>query len=94
MYRPLLFLIYINNLSDNLQCNPKLFADNTSLFSTVIESKIAANNFNSNLKEINKWALQWETSFNTDLTKQAQEVIFSRKATKKIRPKIFFSNIR
>ena len=31
----LLFLIYIKDLSDNLVCNPKLFADNTSLFSTV-----------------------------------------------------------
>ena len=32
---PLLFLIYINDLSDNLQCNSKLFADDTSLFSTI-----------------------------------------------------------
>ena len=31
---PLLFLIYINNLSDNLRCNPKLFVDDTYLFST------------------------------------------------------------
>ena len=30
---PLLFLIYINDLSDDLKCNPKLFADDTSLFS-------------------------------------------------------------
>ena len=29
---PLLFLIYIYNLSDNLSTNVKLFADNTSLF--------------------------------------------------------------
>ena len=29
---PLLFLIYINDLSDNLASNPKLFADDTSLF--------------------------------------------------------------
>ena len=28
---PLLFLIYINDLSDGLQCNPKLFADDTLL---------------------------------------------------------------
>ena len=32
-------------------------------------------------------------SFNLDSTKQAQEVIFSRKSTKKIHPKIFFNNI-
>ena len=32
---PLLFLIYINDLPNGLKSNPKLFADNTSLFSTV-----------------------------------------------------------
>ena len=36
---PLLFLIYINDLSDGLQCNPKLFADDTSLFATVYNIK-------------------------------------------------------
>ena len=32
-------------------------------------------------------------SFNRNPTKQAQEVIFSRKTTKKTHPKIFFNNI-
>ena len=32
---PLFFLIYFNDLSDGLASNPKLFADNTSLFSLV-----------------------------------------------------------
>ena len=32
---PLLFLIYINDLSDDLSITAKLFADNTSLFSIV-----------------------------------------------------------
>ena len=32
---PLLFLIYINDFAENLSSNPKLFADNTSLFSVV-----------------------------------------------------------
>ena len=32
---PLLFSIYINNLSDDLTTNVKLFADDTSLFSVV-----------------------------------------------------------
>ena len=32
---PLLFLIYINYLSDNLASNTQLFADDTSLFSVI-----------------------------------------------------------
>ena len=52
----LLFLIYINNLSDNLQCNPKLFVDDRSLFSTVKVSERTADNMNNDLKEISKWA--------------------------------------
>ena len=43
----LLFLIYINDLSENLASNPKLFADDTSLLSVVKKvdaSNIALNN--------------------------------------------------
>ena len=63
------------------------------LHSIVTEPKRTANKLNNDLKEINKWAFQWETSFIPDPKKQAQEVIFSRKTTKKIHPKIFFNNI-
>ena len=52
-----------------------------------------ANNLNNDRKEINKFAFQWKISFNTKPTKQGQDVIFSRKTTKKIYPKIFFNNI-
>ena len=33
--RPLLFLVYINDLLNGLKSNPKLFADDTSLFSVI-----------------------------------------------------------
>ena len=89
MLGPLLFLIYINDLFDNLQYNPKLFADDTPLFSSVKVPERIANYLKSDLEGINKWAFQWKMSFNPDPTKQAQEVIFSRKTTKKIHPKIF-----
>ena len=51
---PVLFLIYINDLSYNLQCNPKLFADDTWLFYTVQDPERTANNPNNDLKEIDK----------------------------------------
>ena len=50
---PLLFLIYMNDLSNNFQCYPKLFADDTSMFSTVKIPDRTANILNNSLKEIN-----------------------------------------
>ena len=38
----LLCLIYINDLSDNLLSNAKLFADNTSLFSVIYYITVSA----------------------------------------------------
>ena len=55
---PLIFLIYINDLSDNLQCNLKLFTDDTSLPFTVKVPEKAANILNTDLKEILEWAFQ------------------------------------
>ena len=46
-------LLYINDLSDNLQCNPKLFADDTPLFSTAKMQEKTANNLIKDLKAIN-----------------------------------------
>ena len=66
---PLLFLICINDLSDIVQSNPKLFVDDTSLFSTVKDPERTANNLNNDLKEINKWAFQWKMGFKPDPTK-------------------------
>ena len=38
IHRPLLFLIYINDLADGLSYNTKLFGDDTSLFSIIHDS--------------------------------------------------------
>ena len=61
---PLLFLIYINDLSQNLVSNPKLFADGTSLFSVIFDKGLSAKNLNDDLNRINNWAFQWKMSFN------------------------------
>ena len=53
---PLFFLIYINDLSDDLVSSEKLFAGNTSLFSVVHDSSISANELNNDLQKIIEWA--------------------------------------
>ena len=42
--------MYINDLSDNLKCNLKLFADDTFLFPTVKDPESTAINLNNDLK--------------------------------------------
>ena len=86
---PLLFLIYINDLSDNLSTTAKLCADDTSLFSIV---QNVSTSVSHDLSKINNWAFQWKMSFNPDPSKQAQEVIFSRKIQKTCHPSIYFNN--
>ena len=49
---PLLFLIYLNDLTEGLSSNPKLFADETSLFSVIYEIQTSANNLNKDLQRI------------------------------------------
>ena len=53
---PLLFLIYINDLPNELKSNAKLFADDTSLFTIVKDKTESANIHSNNLSEISKWA--------------------------------------
>ena len=46
-----LFLIYINDLSNNLSSKTKLFADDTSLFSVVNDVNLSEFHLNSDLKK-------------------------------------------
>ena len=90
---PLLFLIYISDLSDGIISDVKLFTDNTSIFSTVYSTNKTADSLNNDLQKISDWAYKWKMSFNPDSTKQAQEVIFSRKLKKPLHPSIKFNNV-
>ena len=71
-----IFLIYINDLLNSLQSNPKLFADDTSLFSTVQDITTSTVSLNHNLSNISEWAAQWKINFNLDQYKEAQELLF------------------
>ena len=79
---PLLFLIYINDLTEGVTTNAKLFADDTSLFSVAHDTRPFSKDLYKDLETINSWDFQWKMNFNPDSTRQAQEIIFSSKAKK------------
>ena len=89
----LLFLGCVNNLPQGLRFNTKVFADGTS-FSTVTSPVISTSNLNEDLLKITHWAYQWKVSFNLCITKQAQEIIFSRKKSGTNDQSLYFNNAR
>ena len=54
----LLFLIYINDLTEGLSSNAKLFADDVFLFSVIQDIQIFENSLSKDLERISKWATQ------------------------------------
>ena len=76
---PLSFLVYINDLPNGMFSNSKLFADNTYIFSVAKDHIISTKNLNEDLSKFSQWAYRWKMTFNPDVSKQAQEVIFSCK---------------
>ena len=53
---PLFFLVYVNDLTRDLKCNVKLFADDTSLFTIVEDPNTSANDMNHDVESISQWA--------------------------------------
>ena len=68
----------------------KLFADYTSVFNVVFDTDISAEELNQDLRAVQDCTYQWKMSFNPDPTKQAEQVIFSTKASKVEHPAIYF----
>ena len=60
---PLLFLIFVNDINTNINCNISLFADDTSIY-TNLENRHSITRINNDLETLNKWSKQWIVSFN------------------------------
>ena len=79
-------------MKSSISSNVKLFADDTSLFFFTHDVNVSASELNDDLRKTSNWAFQWKMSFNPDVNKQTQEVIFSRKIKSNIHPPLVFSN--
>ena len=87
---PRFFLVYINDLVDNISADVRLFADDTSLFTIVYDESVAADQLNRDLETISDWAYLCKMQFNPDKTKQAVQVIFFTKENKACAPRNLF----
>ena len=71
---PLLFLLHINDIADDIECLVRLFADDSSLMYSS-ENKIEIEGrLNTDLVALDHWAKQWLINFNPQKT---EFVIFS-----------------
>ena len=62
---PVLFVVYINDLLDNISSNGLMFADDTKIFRQVASSE-DSKRLQQDLDRLEKWSDTWQLHFNTD----------------------------
>ena len=75
---PLLFLIFINDIINDINCIIRLFADDTSLILPSINLDTDLDLMQNDLNRISAWAKKWAVNFNSDKTKT---LLISRRTT-------------
>ena len=82
---PLLFILYIKDIVEDISSVIRLFADETSLYIIVDDPILAAEQLNSDLEKVNRWAKQWLVTFNPG---KSESMLFSRKHNKPYHPPV------
>ena len=86
---PLLFLIYINDIVNDIGSNIRLFADDTSLYIVVTDPDTSAELLTSDLVKIEDWAEKWLVTFQPPKT---NSLVISRKVNKPAHHPLFLQN--
>ena len=89
MLGTLLFLIYINDITTDLQSSSFLYADDTSLLEVVDDPDVTATKLNHDHELINTWTHKWLVTINSDKTKS---MVFSTKRQKPLHPQLKYDN--
>jgi ABC-type antimicrobial peptide transport system ATPase subunit len=86
---PLLILLYINYIVDNIQSQVRLFADDTSMFLIVDNAIESADIINRDMNNVTSWSNKWLVSFNSQKT---ETMVISRKVYKPHHPSLAMNN--
>ena len=63
---PLLFLLYINDLSERVSSTVKLYADDTKIYRKILDPIIDYQLLQADLNNLSEWACKWQLRFNAD----------------------------
>ena len=63
---PILFLIYINDISQNIMSNTKLFADDMKVYRILRDTKEDVEELQKDLIRLEAWSNDWQLKFNID----------------------------
>jgi ABC-type antimicrobial peptide transport system ATPase subunit len=80
---PLLFIIFINDIVNEINAEIKLFADDTSLYLIVDNPNDTAFLLNQDLNQLQRWSEKWLVKFNRNKT---ESMVISSKRNKPHHP--------
>jgi hypothetical protein len=80
---PLLFLIFINDITADIESDIHLFADDTSLMDIIDNHLLSYSKLNRDLKRLSNWSNRWLVTFNASKTVYLQ---ITRKQTPSPKP--------
>ena len=83
---PLLFLVFVDDIVDDLSCDPFLYADDTTLYKP-LKHQDDILNVEADLQMISNWAAQWRVIFNAAKT---EYMIISKKTVRPQQVEILF----
>ena len=83
---PCFFLIYINDITSEIESIIKLFADDTSVYLGLENTHIQAEILNSDLEKLSQWALAWKDKF---IENKTELVTISNQANPNTQPLTF-----
>ncbi len=87
---PLLFLLYINDIVNDINSSIRLFADDTSLYLIVDTPETASRTINADLDTITNWSNKWLVLFNP---KKTESLLISRKRNTVAHPQLLMNTV-